>query len=93
MKKITIYSCENIGVSGTTPCHLVQLNDNKYEARMGFALMGATNMTEEQFKRVDYDPFHPEFYDNYAVGIGATEEEAIENMKEFLCEVGESLWA
>ena len=90
--KATGFICENIGVSGTTPCRVRECADG-YEARMGFALMGATNMDEDGFKAADYDPFHEKFYDNYASGKGKTVEEAIESMKKDLKDMGDSLWA
>jgi hypothetical protein len=54
--------------------------------------MGATNMDEEGFKACNYDPFHERFYDNYAAGDGATEEEAIAAMKADMRSLANSLW-
>lgn len=88
----TQFICKNIGISGTTPCHVRKIADDQFEARMGFALMGATNMDEEGFKNCNYDPFHPEFYDNFCSGTGPTPEDAVEAMKKDMSDIGQSLW-
>jgi len=88
---VTAFICENIGVAGTTPCH-VEKTDDGYEMRMGIAVFGSTNLDEEGFKRCDYNPFHPEFHDNYVSGKGATEEEAAESLKQDMKQMAESLW-
>jgi hypothetical protein len=85
--------CENIGVSGTTDCFIKKTNTNEYEARIGIAIMGTTNMNEAMFKIAENNPFNPNFFDNYAVGIGATKEEAIENMKKSIKDIANSLHA
>ena len=90
--KKTITFLKILGVSGTTECFVKKINSNEYEARMGIALLGSTNMNEEQFKECNYDPFHPNFRDNYVVGISNTEEQAIEKMKEDLDKTSEMLW-
>lgn len=57
----------------------------KYEARMGVAVLGSYHKslwTE--------NPFDPNFRDNYAKGVGMTEEVALRKMKQ---EVEELLWA
>lgn len=88
-----IHVCNNVGVSGTTPCIVRQYQEGEYVARMGFALLGTTNMTEEQFKACGYDPFHEDFRDNFVEGRGKTYEEAIEAMKQDLEQMANSLWA
>jgi hypothetical protein len=85
--------CENIGVSGTTDCFIKKTSDNEYEARIGIAIMGTTNMDKEMFKIAENNPFNSNFLDNYAVGIGATKEEAIENMKKSIKDIADSLQA
>ena len=90
---MTVFLCENIGVSGTTDCHVKKNDDGLYEARMGFALLGSTNMDEAGFKNCNYDPWHEEFYDNFASGVGSTEEEAVDNMKKDMSSIADSLWA
>lgn len=84
--------CENIGVAGTTKCHINQMQDGKYEARMGIAIMGSTNMNDRQFQEAEYNPFHEKFRDNYANGIGDTEELAITAMKDYMRSIANSLW-
>ncbi len=95
MSEVT-FLCEHIGVSGTTPCHVSKTvedgTSDVYEARIGIALIGATNMDEAGFKAALYNPFHEKFYDNYAHGFGATKEEAIENMKKDMRDLSESLF-
>lgn len=88
---IRYYECSHIGVSGTTGI-AIRKTPEGFEARMGFALMGQTNMNEEEFRACDYNPFHEEFHDNYVKGTGATEEEAMAAMKNDLHDISESLW-
>lgn len=59
---------------------------------MGVALFGATDNTEEQMEKCDFNPFHPDFHDNYVSGKGATEEEAIANMNKDAKDMAASLW-
>lgn len=93
MTESTIFLCKNIGVSGSTDCHVKELPEGKFEARMGFAVMGMTQMDEADFERCAHNPFHEEFFDNYASGIGDTQEAAIAEMKKHLNEIDEGLWA
>ena len=80
------------GLAGTTPCMIRKTEDGKVEARMGFALFGSTNMTDEQFKACDHNPFHENFRDNFVSGIGETQEEAEALMKKDLDSIYESMW-
>jgi len=86
-----VYKCDHIGVAGTTPCH-IQKTEEGYEARIGVALFGMSNFNKEDFERVNYNPFHDEFYDNYCSGKGQTEEEAIEELKADMKDMADSLW-
>lgn len=88
---IKVYHCEHIGISGTTDVH-VQKTEDRYEARMGIALFGMTNMDAEGFELCNSNPFHPKFHDNYVSGKGVTEEEAIENIKNDMKETHKGLW-
>ena len=90
---ITLYRCEHIGVAGTTDVHVKALPDGRFEARCGIALMGYMNMDEAGFKACNSDPFHDLFHDNYAHGIGATEAEALDAMKNDMKSLADSLWA
>lgn len=92
-EEITLYKCTNIGVAGTTDVHVKKLPDGKFEARCGVAIMGATNMDEAGFKACNYDPFHSEFYDNTAFGIGTTEAEALDALRADMSSIAVSLWA
>lgn len=89
--EISYYCCDTPGLAGTTPVTIKQSAEG-FEARMGFALFGATNMDEDGFRRAQNNPFHDEFHDNYAVGKGATQEAAIEALKREIHEIHESLW-
>jgi len=90
-KEIHIFMCDDVGVNGTTDVH-VREKDGKFEARVGIALFGSTNMSDEQFDACDNNPFHEDFHDNYADGKGDTKEEAIENMKKDMTKISESLF-
>lgn len=80
------------GMQGTTPVTLKTHPDGRIEARMGFSLFGATNMDEDGYRAAQYNPFHPEFHDNYVDGFGLTDEDAIAAMKKKFNEIYESLW-
>lgn len=79
-------------MQGTTPITIKKTSE-QFEARMGIAIFGATNMNEDEFRAAQYNPFHDLFHDNFVKGIGATEEEAIANMKRDFNELYEGLWA
>lgn len=82
---------KNVGVSRTTPT-VVRKFGNQFVARMGVALFGQTNMTDHELDAIRRNPFHKEFYDNYAEGVGATEEEAVKAMDEDAMKIGNSLF-
>lgn len=84
--------CQNVGVSGSTPC-VVRQTGEEFEARMGIALLGDTQMSEDEFKKCDYNPFHDDFNDNFVSGKGDTEQEAIEAMKLDLKKMTDMLWS
>jgi hypothetical protein len=90
--QILIHQCSNIGVNGTTPVHVQLQKDGTFEARCGFALLGTTNMTDGEFEACGYNPFHDNFYDNYATGKGITEEDAVAALKLNMKETADSLW-
>lgn len=81
-----IHQCSSMGVSGTTDVHVRETAEG-YEARVGIALLGMVNNPGGPD-----NPFHPEFNDNYASGVGATEEEAINAMKRDMQSISDSLW-
>lgn len=89
--EIQVFVDSNIGVSGTTEVH-VKKTEEGYEARMGVALLGTCNMSDEDFKACGYNPFHEDFHDNYVKGLGATQELALEAMKQDLRKMSDSLW-
>lgn len=87
-----IIKCENVGVSGTTPTHIQERPDGTFEARMGIALLGTTQMTKGEYEECGYDPFHSKFFDNYVSGTGDTEAEAIEALKQDHRKMTQALW-
>lgn len=91
-EQIIIYQCSNIGIAGTTPVHVIKHDNGTFEARCGFSLIGATNMSEEEFAACEYNPFHEQFYDNYSVGKGADEAEALAELKTNMKATADSLW-
>lgn len=84
-------ACSTPGMAGTTPL-MVKKTEDGFEARRGFALFGSTNMSDEQFKACDYNPFHEDFHDNYHRGIGETEEAAVEALKKDASDMYEHIW-
>lgn len=90
---VVIHQCSHIGVAGTTPVHVKRMADGTFKARVGIAIIGTTNMDEAGFAACDYNPFHAEFYDNFAEGDGATEEEALVALKADMNKTADSLWA
>jgi len=90
---IQIIQCSTIGVSGTTPVHVREISPGLFEARMGGSMMGHCNMREEEFVACDYNPFHPDWRDNYFSGKGSTAELAVEAMKADMKSLSDLLWA
>jgi hypothetical protein len=91
MSEGTYIACHTPGLAGTTPVRINKTAEG-FEARCGIALFGSTNMTEEQFKACNHDPFHAEFRDNYCSGKGATEQEAIQALEKDFKQMHESIW-
>lgn len=89
--EISCFICHSPGLAGTTPLTL-RKTENGFEARMGVAIFGATNLDEEGFEKAQYNPFHDEFHDNFVRGEGATQEEAIAALKEDHRQMHESLF-
>jgi hypothetical protein len=87
-----LYQCSNVGVVCTTRVHVKIQSDGKFEARCGFSLLGLTNMTDEEFETCNYDPFHENFFDNYAFGKGDSEEQARSKLKAELKSIADGLW-
>lgn len=65
-----------LAFSGTTKIH-IRFQDGQYEARVGFAVMGHTNMDEWEYQACGCNPFHPDFNDNYASGVAPTRRKAL----------------
>ena len=86
------YLCSAMGVGGTTLCRVLEISPGQFEARMGISLLGTQQMTEEEMEACSYNPFHPDFYDNYASGTGSTEEEAVKAMEQDAKDMSDTLW-
>lgn len=87
---VIIYQCSHIGVSGTTQVHVKRLQNGTYEARVGIAILGSTNMPWDDLKGAN--PFDDSFQDNFAVGIGDTEEAALSDLKSDMAKTADTLW-
>jgi len=92
MSNLTVFECSQIGLAGTTAVHVKEHDNGEFEARMGFSVFGSANMSDEQFKEVDYNPFHEKFYDNFATGKGSSQDAAIDALKAELDSIYESMW-
>lgn len=91
LQSCTAIVTSDVGVSGAktyTQTH----PDGTVEARMAIAIFGNFNMPEEELAKIDYNPFHPDFNDNYAKGVGSTEQEAIAEMRKDVSDIADSLW-
>lgn len=84
------FICTNIGVSG---CEVfVVETPNGFEARTAVALLGDFQMSKEELEAIKYNPFHTDFNDNYASGIGATREDAIDALSADMQQMSRDLW-
>lgn len=76
-----------IGVAGITDIY-VKKDDQGYEVRMGFAVMGQANCDA----CVGANPFDPNFHDNYITGKGKVLEEALVNLSKEQKNIQDTLW-
>lgn len=90
MSDLTFFQCDAVGVDGTTRVAVQRRPEGTYEARVGIALLGVTNVPIASLR--DANPFDPDFPDNYARGEGATETAALEALKRSLRETANMLW-
>jgi hypothetical protein len=88
-QEIIAFHCSQVGVAGTTRVFVRKVGQ-EYVARVGIAIFGSTNMTEEELR--DADPFSEKFRDNYDEGKGATVGQALEDLKREMKKTAESLW-
>ena len=79
MDGLTVYQCKSPGLSGAGV--YIQKVDGGFEARQAVAFFGSFQMPEEELEKIDYNPFHEDFHDNFSRGIGKTEDEAIQALK------------
>lgn len=93
---ISCFICHSPGLAGTTPLTIQRtagLGWERFEARMGVAIFGYSNLDDEGFERAQYNPFHEEFHDNFVQGDGRTQDEAIEALQEDHRQMHEGLFA
>jgi len=83
--------CRNVGTAYTTPTFLLRGADGMWEARAGIAIMGSTNMSEDDLERLS--PFDKDFHDNYASGVGETPAVAVAVMHKDRESIADSIWA
>ncbi len=88
--EITAFHCTSIGVAGTTQVFVKKLADGTFEARVGIAILGGTNMKAEELEKAN--PFDESFRDNYATGTGKTQQEALDALVADMKKTSESLW-
>jgi hypothetical protein len=79
---INVFVCRHVGVAKTTETWFQTNADGIIEARCGIALLGFSNMSEEQLKQAN--PFDAGFNDNYASGMGTTKDVALANLDQDL---------
>ncbi len=90
MKTATVYACSNIGLSGAKV--YVQESAEGFEARQAVAIFGSYQMLEAELERIQYNPFHVDFNDNFACGKGVTKEAALEALNADAKSMSDSLW-
>jgi hypothetical protein len=92
MEHLIVHEDKNIGVSATTAVVYCQHSPESWEARQAVALLGSSNMNDEEIKACGNNPFHPDFHDNYVHGFGPTMEAALAAMQLDAAKMSESLW-
>jgi hypothetical protein len=90
MAEETVFSCSNIGLSGAQV--FVNETPDGFEARQAVAFFGSYQMPENELEKIQYNPFHSDFHDNFASGSGATKEAAIEALRADAKSMADSLW-
>lgn len=86
---ITSFTCESVGVAGTTRIVLKPVGD-EWIARVGVAIMGCTNRPIDELANAD--PFDPDFRDNFAQGRGKTKEEALQALRTAIADLSKGLF-
>ena len=82
-------TCRHVGVSGITDVMIKKHAEDKYEARVGVAIMGYVQ--DPDTVDILNDPFAHDFRENYCSGTGRTEEEAIKALERDMREMSRSL--
>jgi hypothetical protein len=89
-KTPTVTVCSNMGLSGAQI--FTQATDKGIEARQAVAFFGSFQMPESDLEKINYNPFHVDFDDNYVSGKGATREIAIQALHLDAKDMADSLW-
>lgn len=87
--EFTVFNCSTVGVAGTTKVFVRQVGES-FVARVGIAILGSTNMKAADLASAN--PFDDSFQDNFAEGIGATQEAALQDLKRDMGDIAESIW-
>lgn len=90
MSEATMFACSNMGLSGAQV--YVQEAPGGFEARQAVAIFGSYQMPENELEKIQYNPFHDDFHDNFVSGCGATKEAAIEALRADAKSMADSLW-
>lgn len=90
MAEATAFFCSNIGLSGAQV--FIAETPNGFEARQAVALFGSFQMSEAELDKIQYNPFHDDFHDNFVTGTGPTKEAAIEALNVDAKNMANSLW-
>lgn len=90
MAEATMFTCSNMGLSGAQI--FVNETSDGFEARQAVAIFGSYQMPEDELDKIQYNPFHNDFNDNYVSGCGSTKEAAIEALRADAKSMADSLW-
>jgi len=85
-----LFKCATPGMVGAMT--YIRKTGDVYEARQAIAIFGDFQMKEKDLEKIEYDPFHDDFHDNFVSGKGDSEEAAIRAMKKDSEQMYESLW-
>lgn len=88
-KDFAVFNCSMIGVAGTTKVFVRKMGEH-FVARVGIAILGSTNMSDGALAVAN--PFDDSFEDNFAEGIGPTQEAALLDLKKDMGDISESIW-
>ena len=82
------FSCSHVGVSAITHVVVKQHGPQRFEARVGVAIMGSTNSSDPQ---IDDDPFSEDYLENWCGGTGVTEVQALQALSQDMQEMSKTM--